>query len=140
MHFLELLGQDAAQAVGGAAARLLDQHGDREGFIEQPQPALLIARAVVAGIKEHPAARKDAMRLGDRAGQPMHVEILAVRAALAFDAIVDEAADLVGPVAVIGGVDRIFARRRSDADIARHQHELAALVVEREMRDAVAQT
>ena len=53
--------EDAADRVGGGAARLLDQKGDRVRLVDEAQPALAIALALVAGIEEDAAAHQDAV-------------------------------------------------------------------------------
>src|SRR5512134_1831614 len=67
--------QHRAVARARAPARLLDDHADRVGFVQQaqaPAPALL---ALVARIEEHAAAHEDPVRLGDQRRDPAHVEV-----------------------------------------------------------------
>ena len=102
-----------ADGVGGGAARLLDEEGDRVGLVDQPQPALMVAAALVAGVEEDAAADQDAVAIGDERRDPAHVEIRLARPVDALQAIVDIEAHRLVPVAVVGGVDGEFLRARA---------------------------
>ena len=92
------------------AAGLLDQEGDRVGLVDEPQPALMVAAAPVAGVEEDAAADQDAIAIGDQRRDPAHVEITAARPVDALQAIVDIEPHRLVPVAVVGGVDGEFLR------------------------------
>ena len=106
-------GRGCGSTVRWRAAGLLDQEGDRVGLVDQPQPALAVAAALVAGIEEHAAAHQDAVGLGDQRGDPAHVEVLLARAFGALQAVVDIEPHGLVPVPVVRGVDGEFLGARA---------------------------
>lgn len=141
-HALVQLGglqvQDALLAVGGRAAGLLDQPAHRVGLVHQPQLAGLLGLALVPRVHEHAAAHQDAVHVGHHARNPAHVEVLAARAFLAGQALVDVALHGHVPVAHVAHVDREFLGVRRNLDVFLRQHEAALLAVQREHGHAVA--
>src|SRR2546422_983211 len=67
---------------------------------------------------EKAAAAEDAVSLGHQRGDPSGVEIGGDRPVGAGDAIVDEGADSVVPIAIVRGVDRVFVLVVRDQDVA----------------------
>lgn len=102
--------ENAVDAVSGHAAGLLDQKGDRIGFVDVPQSSALVTFARVGGVKEYAAAHDDAIGVRHQRGDPAHVEILAARPVCAVDKIVDIGADRLQPVPIVRSVDRELAR------------------------------
>ena len=107
-----LISRMRSKAVDRRAARLFDEEGDRIGLVEQAQPAVLVARARILRVEVDAAAHQDPVDVGDRRGDPAHVEVASARAFVAFDAILDIGAHRLRPVAGVGGVDREFVRIR----------------------------
>ena len=80
--------------------------------------------ARVTRIQEHAAPRHDAVHFRDHRRHPAHVEVLAARAVGAGEALVDEIAHRLFPVAMVGSVDGVFG------GVGRHLHALADQPVE----------
>src|SRR5690606_34967092 len=113
-------------------ARLLDNEGDRVGFVKQAETTSLLACALVVRVEKDTAARQDAVGLGDQRGDPAHAEILATHAFLAGHALLYIAAYWRLPEALVGGVDREGGCFSGNGDLRMGQHELANFAVERE--------
>ena len=125
-------------AVGGGAAGLLDQPAHGVGLVHEAQLAGLLRLALVPGVHEDAAAGHDAVHVGHHAGHPAHVEVLAARAFLALQALVDVALHRLVPVAHVAHVDGEFPGVFRNAHVVLGEHEGALLAVEREHGHAVA--
>jgi hypothetical protein len=117
VQFLRLHFEDALVAVGGGAAGLLYEEGHRIAFIHQAQLARLVWLSCIARIHEDAAARHEAMHVGDHRRDPAHVEVLAARARLAGQQLVDVAPYQRLQVARVRHVDRELLRVFRDAHV-----------------------
>src|SRR5579863_155497 len=116
----------------GIAAGLLDQQSNRVCFVKKTQPAIAVTRPSVARIDVDAAAHQDAMCLSDHRGDPTHVEVLGSRSFGAGETIVEPGADRSIPMAIVGSVDRKFARLRRNADMGGGKNKTSTLSIERE--------
>jgi len=130
--------EDRLPAGARAAAGLLDEEADRARLVEQPEPTRLRGILRIARIHEDAAPHQDAVRLGDHRRDPAHVEVLAARAGLAGQALIDIALDRRLPEPAVGRVDRELVGIGRDPDAGVRQHELAEVRIQRESGDPVA--
>src|SRR5579875_103792 len=97
-----------AHTVGCESPCTLDDKCNWAGLVEKPQPPLLIARPVIAGIKKDPAPQQNPVGVGNKRACPAHVVIVFERALGAVYAIVDEGPDGSVPMPIIRSIDGIF--------------------------------
>src|SRR5689334_19644253 len=124
--------EDTLRARRRGATGLLDEPGNRVGFVDQPQAPVLIAVPQIARIHIDPAAGEHAMRFGDHRRKPAHVEVFAARAVRTLEAIVDVDADGLVPVPVVRSIDRELACSGRHAHVLRSESELATAAIEGE--------
>ncbi len=121
------------------APRLFHNEGDRRRFVQQPGDDLLVTRPPVGWIEEDAATSQNAVRFGDKRGNPAHVEIGAAETVLTVETIVDIDAHRRFPMTVVRGVDGVLARAVTEAHSRPGQAEFPRARIKREDVDTVTE-